>query len=277
MSELRLQELADTLATSGTTLHVIVPLGVAVGPFGQLAERSGGSASVVAETVTGSDMVTSAIVNRYRIVTTVGEGGSHEVGLDIEGRRVSVTFDVSAATPSTTRAPSTTTTNSAPRSSSAGTTEEQSTTSLATSASSESTAPALSRTRPDATSSGSGSGPFAVLSIALMAAVASAAVVLALRRWPPSTAGLRQRIASLSARRRSATTVAEPLRRPAPPIAEPPRRTARVLIPQGAVGFVEFSAGVGNKGSDWLVSGSLRMCPATGEVLNGRHPVHLAA
>ncbi|MEJ7719715.1 MAG: hypothetical protein WKF58_04440 [Ilumatobacteraceae bacterium] len=178
MSELRLQELADTLATSGTTLHVIVPLGVAVGPFGQLAERSGGSASVVAETVTGSDRVTSAIVNRYRIVATVDDGGAHEVGLDIEGRRVSATFDVSAAAPSTTRAPGTTTTNSAPRSSSAGTTEEQSTTSLATSASSESTAPALSRTRPDATSSGSRSGPFTVLSIALMAAVASVAVVL---------------------------------------------------------------------------------------------------
>jgi len=59
------------------------------------------------------------------------------------------------------------------------------------------------------------------------------------------------------------------------PIPETSPTTRRGLSGQGVTNFVESTAEVGNDSSDWLVSGSLRMCPATGEVLNGRRRVHL--
>ncbi|MBA3803484.1 MAG: hypothetical protein H0X22_11360 [Acidimicrobiia bacterium] len=276
LSDSQLRELADPLATSRTTLHLIVPLGVAVGPIGQLAERTGGSAAPVAVMVTGSDREKSAIVNRYRIVATVDDGGAHEVGLDIEGRRVSATFNVTAPPPSTTRTPSTTTTTttSAPRSTSVATIEQRTTPSPAASA-----APAVSRTRPRATSSRSGSGALNAVSIALLGALTTAVVVLGFRRWRPVAGGAPRRAPSTAltpdAHRRYPTTFAEPMRKRFASIPETSPTTRRGLSGQGVTDFVGSSAEVGNNSSDWLVSGSLRMCPATGEVLNGRQPVHL--
>lgn len=185
MSEREAQLLSSLLVASGTTLHVIAPLDVDVGPLGDIAARTGGSSSAVAETVAGSDRVTAAILNRYRVVATVADEGPYELGVDIGGRRLTAIVDMAPATPSTTSGPTTATTDGS-ATSSVGSVEQRSSTPVAEdTAKASAVSTALARSGPAATSSAW--NLVSVVAAMIVAFVAAMTAVLVSRRRRPST------------------------------------------------------------------------------------------
>jgi hypothetical protein len=108
----QLAGVAEALTESGTTLHVVAPPNVELGALGRIASRSGGSTTTSPEVLASLDAVTATISNRYRVTTTVSEGGTHRLHLTIGDERYAVDFDVRAppvvnsSVPSPTQAPS---------------------------------------------------------------------------------------------------------------------------------------------------------------------------
>lgn len=288
LSEQRAQLLSDALAASGTRLHVVAAPAIDVSPLDELAERSGGSASAVAETVAGSDKVTAAITNRYRIVATVDGSGPHEFGLDVDGQRLASTIDVNPVAPPATPAPSTAPTTPDSPTSAAGKEKQSAPAADASAASTapvRSTAPALAPSRPADASSDSRPVPIIAGLIVLLAAAAMAHLLVRRQRRRLAAAKLSRvstsPVVAAAADPQLAPAVAERLARTPQRIAvarahrgreeQASRRTPRTSDPMSAEGAVER----GGDDSQWLVSGRLRMCPATGEVLMGRRRANL--
>ena len=102
----------EALTESRTTLHVVAPPNVELGALARIASRSGGSTTTSLEVLASIDAVTATISNRYRVTTTVSEGGTHRLQLTVGDEQFAVDFDVRASPavnsslPSPTQAPS---------------------------------------------------------------------------------------------------------------------------------------------------------------------------
>ena len=106
----QLAGVADAVIESRTTLHVVAPPNVELGLLAGIASRSGGSTSTSPNVLASMDAVTATISNRYRVTTTVVEGGTHQLHLAVGDELFVVDFDVQApavnsSLPSPTEAP----------------------------------------------------------------------------------------------------------------------------------------------------------------------------
>jgi len=94
-SEVQLAEIADVVAASGVTLHILRAAGAEEPALTLIAEQSGGTAADSSEALAFFDVVSAAISNRYRITTTLTAPGDHVVGLRIDGAPpITARFDV---------------------------------------------------------------------------------------------------------------------------------------------------------------------------------------
>ena len=78
--------LAEVLAESGTTLHVLVPQDVRAGALGRIAARTGGTTRRASPALASMDRVTATISNRFRVTARVAGDGAHRVRLTAGGR-----------------------------------------------------------------------------------------------------------------------------------------------------------------------------------------------
>ena len=99
LSAARVAALAEALAESGTTLHVVVPQDVSAGALARVAARTGGSTRRASQPLASMDRVTATIANRFRVTARVASGGEHRVRLTAGGERFGAGFEVAPLKP----------------------------------------------------------------------------------------------------------------------------------------------------------------------------------
>ena len=310
-SEEQLSQLANLVASNGIALHLVSAAGPVEPALIPIADQSGGSVPIAGETLASFDAITAAISDRYRVTTTVGTPGEHVLaltgpklvtgGVAMDGETMQAVVTVSPPTPA---APPPTTMPelaSSPPVPSSPTVADEEVPSNVEANTTPTTAEAIAGTDVTAPPDDNTS-PITVVAIVLMALLIVVAIgYVVFTRVLPRAVDVVP-LADFSAHpvleippepKRGAEFVSREVEHE--PAREPEHEPARVTDPDAVAarwmarptpahrtrggGRIEPKpapvAAQPSAGPEWLVSGNLRFCPASGEVSSGRNHVHL--